>query len=132
MTLTFIDTGVLIAAARGDSELAAKAMAILDDPEREFVSSDFVKLEVLPKAVYHQNQAEVKFYELFFKSVKRWVKVSEALVEAAHAEACQTGLAAMDALHIVAATMTKADEFITTEKVGKPIHRATVVKVIPI
>jgi hypothetical protein len=51
MKRTFIDTGVLIAAARGQNDFAARAMAILDDPNREFASSIFVKLEVLPKAM---------------------------------------------------------------------------------
>ena len=34
MKLTFVDAAVLIAAARGGSEQAARAMEILDDPER--------------------------------------------------------------------------------------------------
>ena len=35
MKLTFVDAGVLIAAARGGNLQAARAMEILDDPERE-------------------------------------------------------------------------------------------------
>jgi hypothetical protein len=49
--LTFVDAGVLIAAARGGSEQAARAMEVLDDPEREFGASPFLRLEVLPQAV---------------------------------------------------------------------------------
>jgi hypothetical protein len=49
---TFLDTGVLIAAARGQDVASIAALNILDDQSREFVSSPFVKLEVLPKAVY--------------------------------------------------------------------------------
>jgi len=37
--LTFVDAGVLIAAARGGSEQAQRALAVLDDPEREFAAS---------------------------------------------------------------------------------------------
>ena len=51
MKLTFVDAGVLIAAARGGSEQAARAMEILDDPERQFAASPFLRLEVLPQAV---------------------------------------------------------------------------------
>lgn len=51
---TFIDSGVLIAAARGRSEQSKRAMQILDDPSREFVSSPFVKLEILPKAIFNK------------------------------------------------------------------------------
>jgi hypothetical protein len=51
---TFVDAGVLIAAARGRADVAAHAMKILDGPDREFVASPFLKLEVLPKAVYEK------------------------------------------------------------------------------
>jgi hypothetical protein len=54
MKRTFIDTGVLIAAARGQNDVAVRAMAILDDPNREFASSIFVKLEVLLSEVHRQ------------------------------------------------------------------------------
>jgi hypothetical protein len=46
MNLTFIDAGVLIAAARGSTVQASRAMGILDDPEREFAASAFPRLEV--------------------------------------------------------------------------------------
>ncbi len=36
----------------------------------------------------------------------------------------------MDALHLAAAHLSGADEFITTEKPLKAIHRATIVKVV--
>ena len=45
MKLTFVDSGVLIAAARGQPELQEPASAVLVDPIREFASSDFVRLE---------------------------------------------------------------------------------------
>ncbi|MGA3023189.1 MAG: hypothetical protein ABSF98_00325 [Bryobacteraceae bacterium] len=47
----------------------------------------------------------------------------------ARAEAARCGLAAMDALHMAAAFLLKADEFITTEKPVKPVYRTTLVKV---
>jgi hypothetical protein len=37
--------------------------------------------------------------------------------------------AAMDALHVAAAFLLRADELITTEKPGKPMYRTTLVKV---
>lgn len=52
MTRTYIDSSVLIAAARATDALAVSALAYLDDPQRSFVSSEFVRLEVLPKPVY--------------------------------------------------------------------------------
>lgn len=65
---TFLDAGVLIAAARGTDDMAFQALEILDDPNRTFVSSVFVKLEVLPKAVYNRFKEEAGFYESFFEN----------------------------------------------------------------
>lgn len=39
MTRTFIDSGVLIAATRGEGAIAERALAILVDPNREFAAS---------------------------------------------------------------------------------------------
>jgi predicted nucleic acid-binding protein len=55
MICTFIDSGVLIAAARGEGEIAERALQILEDNKREFASSQFLKLEVLPKATYNKR-----------------------------------------------------------------------------
>ena len=53
MTLTYIDSGVLIAASRGVGDIARRAVEVLDDQDRAFASSEFVRLEVLPKPVYY-------------------------------------------------------------------------------
>jgi predicted nucleic acid-binding protein len=49
---------------------------------------------------------------------------------AAQTEAAKAGLGAMDALHLAAAHLARADEFITTEKPNKAIHRSSLVKVV--
>ena len=72
MKLTFFDASVLIAAARGGSVQAARAMEILDDPTRQFASSPFLRLEVLPRAIYHKRATEVTFYEEYFAAVSHW------------------------------------------------------------
>jgi uncharacterized protein (DUF433 family) len=41
-------------------------MEILDDPDRTFATSDFVRLEVLPKSIFHRRELESAFYEVFF------------------------------------------------------------------
>jgi hypothetical protein len=53
---TFLDASVLIVGWRGQAAPRIKALTILNDPKREFVSSLFVKLEVLPKAQYFKNK----------------------------------------------------------------------------
>jgi predicted nucleic acid-binding protein len=129
---TFVDAGVLIAAARGKDDVAVQAMKILDDPNREFVSSPFLKLEILPKPIYEKRQAEVEFYKTFFDAVAHWANSVEDITKNAHAEACKWGLNAMDALHVAAAASAGAVDLITTEKAEKPIHRVNSVNVLSI
>lgn len=120
---TFIDASLLIAAARGKLDISDRALAMLDDPERSFVTSDFVRLEVLPKAVFHRQNAEVHFYRAFFARATRTVKASSSLVAQAQQEAEQTGLSAVDALHVAPAKRAKCAELITAEKSDKPLFR---------
>jgi hypothetical protein len=44
-------------------------------------------------------------------------------------EAEQSGIGAMDALHVAAAHLLNADEFLTTEKLDRSIHRTRAVQV---
>jgi hypothetical protein len=132
MKITFIDSGVLVTAARGVGEDSEKALEILADSSRQFGSSKFIKLEVSPKAVYHQKIAEARFYELFFSAVTHWADDIEIIIQDAERIACQYGLAAMDALHIAAALSIGAEEFATTERPTKPMFRVSDLKVISI
>jgi predicted nucleic acid-binding protein len=43
LKITFIDAGVLIAASRGSTDMARRALEILDDPGRSFASSAFAQ-----------------------------------------------------------------------------------------
>ena len=131
-TKTYIDSGVLIAAFRGTTTVAVKATEVLDDPQREYATSLFVKLEVLPKARYNKQLAEVDFYETFFAGCSIWANELEKIVESAQQLASDFGLGAMDALHVAAAISVGADELITTEKPSKPMHRITEIRVISI
>lgn len=132
MMRTYVDAGVLITAARGVAPLAIKALEALDDPNREYVSSVFLKMEVLPKAIYYKNEAEAEFYYTFFGAVNHWVDSLDTIVQEAFKEACVSGLAAMDALHIASAVSLGADELVTTERPEKPIHRTHLIRVVSI
>jgi predicted nucleic acid-binding protein len=129
MIITYVDAGVLIAAARGTNPIAMRALDILDEPSREFASSVFLKLEILPKAIFHKKRYEVEFYEIFFNSVSHWAGSIDSIIKDAYQEACISGLSALDSLHIAAAISTGATEFVTTEKPDKPIFRVKAIKV---
>lgn len=129
MRLTYVDSGVLIAAVRGSAEVAKRALSVLADPERAFASSAFARLELLPKALYHRRLAEAEFYEEHFRAVTKWATPIDAVVALAHEEAIRHGISAMDALHIAAASITGAEELITIERMEKPIHRTALVAV---
>jgi hypothetical protein len=81
---TYLDSGVLIMAFRAEAVASLRAMQILDDANREFVTSPFVKLETLPKAQYQQQQEEVAFYETYFKAVRIWVEDMAQILPVAH------------------------------------------------
>jgi hypothetical protein len=65
MIVTFVDAGVLIAAARGGAGVSEHAMAVLDDPNRLVASSEFVRLEVLPKALFNRKPMKQNFMRRF-------------------------------------------------------------------
>ncbi len=132
MKITYIDSGVLISATDGVGIIAEKSLEILEDFQREFSSSEFVKLEVSPKAVYNKQTEEAQFYEEFFSDVTYWASDLTYIVQEAYQIAAQYGLAAMDGLHVAAALSVGAEEFVTTEKKTKPMFRVYSIKVISI
>lgn len=132
MILTFLDAGVLIDGARGKAELAEKVFAIIDDPNRQFVSASFVELEVLPKAIHNKQVAEEAFYRAYFEEASFRIPIDEALIRRAMKRAERLGLNAVDAVHLEAAITAGAAEFITTEKPSKPFFRETAIKVISV
>jgi hypothetical protein len=130
--VTYIDSGVLIFAAQGTTPAAILALPFLADPAREYVTSDYVRLEVLPKCTYHNRADEIEFYSAFFKLNSRTIPTSQALLDYALQEACSIGLSGLDAVHLACAIFAGAEEFITSEKHTTPIHRTQKVKVVSI
>jgi len=125
MIRTFVDAGVLIAAATGrNPDVQPLAVAILDDANRVSLSSPFIQLEVLPKAVHGQRATEGDFYRTFFGAAIFPDDLSP-IIAAALDIASQHGLNGMDALHLAAARAMQADEFVTTERPTRPIFRVT-------
>jgi len=120
---TFVDASVLINAVAGqDAARKMRALSVLGDPDREFVATEFLKLEVLPIPTKYNRKKELAFYERYFKGVVTWVDPS-SFTHPAFDLACQYGLGAMDALHLAAAISAGA-EFVSAEKPTKPIYSA--------
>lgn len=132
LTRTYVCSGVLITAARGDAALSTPAIEVLSDASREFVSSEWVRLEVLPKARYFNRQSEVRFYDLFFGQVSIWAPFEPGLLTMAMEEATRSGLSAVDAIHIVLAATSGCDELVTSEKLTSAIHRTARMRIISI
>ena len=132
MVLTFVDASMLIAGARGVSPTAQAADSILTDPNREFVSSDFVRLEVLPKPMYFNKSPELQYYRRYFSAVKVWKASTLPLIRHAFQIAASHGLSALDALHIAAAEIGKADELVTAERPTSSLLRVTALRVVSI
>ena len=107
---------------------AERAFKFLDDPGRILLTSPFVYLEVAPKATFFKRHLECKFYNQFFEKAQ-WYRDLAKMEAAARPEAIKNGLGAMDALHLAAAYLLHADEFITTEKPAKAIHRSSLITV---
>jgi hypothetical protein len=75
---TFLDSGVLIAAFRSRNTVSTPVLTLLDDPERVFVTTNYVRLEVLPKPLYFRRETEAEVYEAFFAAAEP-VEVLQAL-----------------------------------------------------
>lgn len=127
-TRTFLDSGVLITAARSKGSDQQIALSILRDSNRVFLATPFLALEVVPKAAFNRQQLELLFYERYPASATTYRGLNR-IEKVARTEAARCGLAAMDALHVAAAFLLKADELVTTEKPGKPMYRTALVNV---
>jgi len=60
-TRTFLDSGVLITAARSTGSEQQIALSILRDSNRVFLATPFLALEVVPKAAFNRQHLELLF-----------------------------------------------------------------------
>ena len=121
--LTYVDACLLITAFRYDDARGVAANIILNDPRRTFVVSNALWLELIPKAVYNKRTDEAAFYADFFGRAERYLPWSLAVLQHAQQLATTYGLSAMDAIHIAHAIDAGTDEFISAERLTKPMFR---------
>lgn len=117
MIKTFADAGFFFAMWRGDREAKAAARAESERTDRRFFYSDFVLLEILPKAEFFGRIDELTFYrKLLARPNFQKVNASaRALVERGRAVASRDGLNALDGLHVAAAELAGCSHMVTTE-----------------
>jgi len=128
MKRTYIDANVLIAAFQGEEQVAQRALRVLDDPGRRLVVSDYLRLEVLPKPMFHKRQEEVEFMEAVFEKAENR-ETSPQLTQCSLEIAAKYDIAPIDALHVGAAVVAGVDELVTLEKPTKPICKVEEVSV---
>jgi predicted nucleic acid-binding protein len=129
---TYLDSNVLIGAALGNQIASKRALEILDDENRIFVSSHFVKMEILPTPMKKKDKNEEEFYQLFFSRVTTWAVNLDRIIDDAIGLAGNSGVKILDACHIMAAISLQADEFVTAEAVNSPVLKAPGIKTISI
>lgn len=100
-----------------EGEVDAWARAVLDDPERQFLASDLVRLEVHPKPEFCRRIVEVAFMQAILSTAEQ-IPVSAAVITQALALAGRHDLAPMDALHLATAAAGAADEVVTFERLA--------------
>ena len=130
---TFLDSGVLLTAWRGESSPQRQsALELMADEQRDFYTSDNVKLELLPKPAHEKRRIELEFYDEHFDSTIACEPFSPELGTAAFRLAKKYGLAAGDALNLAAAIRQGVEQFITSELPGKPMFRVGEISVLSI
>jgi len=103
-------------------------MAVIDDDENEIVSSEYLRLELLPKPTAYKNDAELGFLAAVFDGALE-VQSTDAVRSHAMELACRHGLGALDALLIASAIAGGAEEFVTAEKRDKPMFKVTEIRI---
>ena len=127
---TYLDACVLIAAFRGKEQESRRAFEVIDDPDRSFVVSDYLKLEVLPKPTFHGRTEELDFMRRIIEAAEEEISSSPQITQSALELAGKYNLSPMDALHVSSALVAGVDELVTMEKPTKPICRVKEVKVV--
>lgn len=126
---TYLDSCALIDLIAGLQEQAQPILEIINDENREFYHSHFVKLETLPtarrnKEFYDYQEAMLEEYFEF----SNLVTLEENDYEFAVALIAEKHLQTIDCLHVVAARKAGCEELISTEKPHKSIYSNGIIK----
>ncbi len=111
---TYLDTGVLIAAFKGDEAASDRALEIIGNETRAFIVSDLLTLECVSPALANGYLEQADFCQKFIAEGIN-TPLSAASTGWAVERASKCCIGAMDVLHMAVAVEAGADEFITTE-----------------
>lgn len=131
-TLTYFDTGVVIAAfSSKNPALSDLALELISERGRMYVVSGMLRLELLPGALYVGDKRQVASLQGFFDDAAVYVPTDDSLIDEAIIEAAKVnGIGAADVMHIAAAKAAGATEFYTTENSTKPLYSVRGIDVI--
>lgn len=121
----FVDANLLIRTANNRNP---ELLVLLARKDLRFVASEYLMMEVCPKARCFGSLHERSFYDKFF-SRAQVVESSPRLRRLAREEADRLGLGAMDALHLAAASVGGAHLLVTGEGRNKPMFASRLVTV---
>jgi len=130
MKRTYIDACVLITAFQAKGPGWRRAFEVIDDPDRSFVVSDYLRLEVLPKPTFNKKNEEVEFMNEIIEAAQEEVPSSPLLTKLAIELAGKYDLTPIDSLHVGSAVVAGVDELVTMEKPTKPMCRVKEVRVV--
>lgn len=127
---TYLDANIPIEGFRSRSlEKRARARAIIASPRRLFVTSPFLRLELLPVPERTHDRDQLTALRAFFRDSEP-VTDLDRVFAIAHELVRDHQLSVMDALHVASAHVGRCAELITREaKSTKPIHRQQLVPV---
>ena len=127
----FLDTGVLIAAFRGELEIREQALRVLSWRAFEFWYSPLLRLELILQPTHQRRKLELAFYEEYFQHANCYVDLNK-IFEAGSREATKHGIPVVDALHLGCASLAKCRFLLTTEAATKPMFKTTLLEVVSI
>jgi len=114
---------VFIASWRGSVGARSRADSLFRDQTRTLIASSIVRLELAPHRA--SPPEETAHFEALFEFIHVWISLDESLAVRARELRTAFDLASLDALHVAAAELAVADQFVTTEGRTKPIFRST-------
>ena len=120
-----------MAAYHSTYALHRKAIELLRDDSREFLSTSLVELELTQPQFDPRRGEEAEFYLDYLRNiVTEKSDVTEAVIAMGIDTVRSTQASAMDAMHVTCAIYMGADEFVTAETIGKPLFREKRIPVI--